>query len=168
MLPPKLTSALLQAPLLNCSKGWDTSSWVTASTAGSRCSSSRYSSSYDCPAVCTWDSARLASGQCSGLPPPSLPAGAGSGGNATCLLHPPCSGGASGNLTAADGPCYCCDLQLAAASGGASGSAGPVPAAQLWVLWLGQLAFLVWVLVLTRAQVCIVRVCCVLCGRESV
>ena len=144
---------LPQAPLQMCSKGWDTSSWVTGTTAGSRCSSSTYSSSFDCPAVCTWTSATLASNpQCAGLPPPILPPDAHNA-NATCLLHPPCSS-ATSDPAAPDGPCYCCALQLdSSAAGSASASAGTVPAAQLWVLFLGQLLFLGWVLFLTHSQV---------------
>ncbi|KAL4440168.1 hypothetical protein ABPG75_003169 [Micractinium tetrahymenae] len=144
-------------PLLQCQKGWDTSSWVTGSTAGSRCSSSRYSSSFDCPSLCAWNSSRLsrkAGGQCAGLPPPALPAGgAAAGGNASCLLHPPCSALSSSDPAAPDGPCYCCDLQLdpVLVPSPAAG-AGAVPAAQLWVLLLGQAAFLLWVLLLTRSQ----------------
>ena len=131
---------LPQAPLQMCSKGWDTSSWVTGTTAGSRCSSSTYSSSFDCPAVCTWTSATLASNpQCAGLPPPILPPDAHNA-NATCLLHPPCSS-ATSDPAAPDGPCYCCALQLdSSAAGSASASAGTVPAAQLWVLFPGPAA----------------------------
>ncbi|PRW39140.1 kinase domain [Chlorella sorokiniana] len=146
------------APQLSCSKGWDTSSWVTGSTAGSRCTSSRYNSPFDCPALCAWSDSRLGSDarneQCAALLPPTLPTGA--SGNATCLLHPPCSPGGGGDAAAQDGPCYCCDLQLdpaALADGsGSSRSVGSVPAGQLWDFFLAQLAFLVWVLVLTRAQ----------------
>lgn len=146
----------VQVQQRSCSKGWDTSSWVTGATAGSRCTSSRYNSPYDCPALCTWDSALLQnSGQCAGLPPPKLPRSA-SGANATCLLHPPCSPAGGGEAGALDGPCYCCDLALdpsALAGSSTSSSAGTVPAGQLWVFFLGQLAFLVWVLFLTRSQV---------------
>ena len=149
----------MQVPQLSCNKGWDTSSWVTGSTAGSRCTSSRYNSPFDCPALCAWSDARLGSDardeQCAALPPPTLPTGA--TGNATCLLHPPCSSGGGGDAAAQDGPCYCCDLQLdpaALANGsGSSRSVGSVPAGQLWDFFLAQLAFLVWVLVLNRAQV---------------
>jgi hypothetical protein len=141
--------------VLSCNKGWDTSSWVTGTSAGSRCSSSRYSSSYDCPAACSWSDVRLSgSPQCRGLSPPALPPDAPA--NATCLLHPPCSSASGGGEPAApDGPCYCCDLQLdtsGAAVGAGSGSF-TVPTGQLWVLFLGQVAFLVWVLFLTRSQV---------------
>lgn len=125
---------------------------MTGTTAGSRCSSSTYSSSFDCPAACVWSAERLRTKpECAGLPRPTLPPGA-SAANATCLLHPPCSSGSSsGDPAAADGPCFCCDLQLD--SSFQSTAAGTVPAAQLWVLFLGQLLFLSWVLFLTRAQV---------------
>ena len=150
-----------QAPQLTCNKGWDTSSWVTGSTAGSRCSSSRYNSPFDCPALCSWSEERLDGsgddgGQCAGLPPPTLPPGA--TGNASCLLYPPCSPGGGGEAAAPDGPCYCCDLQLDPAAladvdgSSGSGSTGVVPAGQLWTFFLAQLAFVVWVLFLTRAQ----------------
>ena len=141
-----------QAPPLSCHKGWDTSSWVTGSTAGSRCASPSYSSSFDCPSSCTWTPQQL-SGQCAGLALPEVPVNRGPA--AACLLHPPCSAAAAGNLTAPDGPCFCCDLQLdgGAAATAAAAAGGTVPPAQLWVLFLGQLAFLLWVLLLTRAQV---------------
>lgn len=119
--PPLGPPQTLQEPLVQCQKGWGTSSWVTGSTAGSRCSSSRYSSSFDCPSRCTWNSSRLADGtggQCAGLPPPPAPAGAPRGRNATCLLHPPCSAASSADPAAPDGPCYCCELEV-----------GPSPAA---------------------------------------
>lgn len=125
---------------------------MTGSTAGSRCASPSYSSSFDCPSSCTWTPQQL-SGQCAGLALPEVPVNRGPA--AACLLHPPCSAAAAGNLTAPDGPCFCCDLQLdgGAAATAAAAAGGTVPPAQLWVLFLGQLAFLLWVLLLTRAQV---------------
>lgn len=157
----------MQAPPQGCSKGWDTSSWVTGSTAGSRCTSARYNSPYDCPSVCGWSDARLTassgSEQCAGVDSPVPPPGA-AGTSTMCLLHPPCApGGSGGSPTSPDGPCYCCNLALdasvlSAASGGSKG-VGEVPTGQLWVFFLGQLGFLIWVLLLTRSQVG--RSCCI-------
>ena len=133
----------------SCAKQWWVSSWLTGTTPGGLCTSSRFSSSYDCPATCGWRPERLNTlPQCAGVPLPVLPAGVPqSATNSSCLLHLPCNR-LSTNPTAADGPCYCCELELK----GATTASSSVPPGQLWVLLVGQLAFLIWVLFHTRTQ----------------
>ena len=134
-----------------CTKQWWVSSWVTATTPGGRCASTLFSSSYDCPATCSWDAQQRMGvlAQCTGMRAPTLPAGAPpSAANSSCLLHLPCNR-LSTDPAAADGPCWCCDMELT----GAALPSSSVPAGVLWVLLLGQAAFLVWALFHTRTQV---------------
>ena len=169
-----------------CTKQWWVSSWVTATTPGGRCASTLFSSSYDCPATCSWDAQQRMGvlAQCTGMRAPTLPAGAPpSAANSSCLLHLPCNR-LSTDPAAADGPCWCCDMELTGAAlprappclpaclpasvlpapltltpnqpiqhHGAALPSSSVPAGVLWVLLLGQAAFLVWALFHTRTQV---------------
>ena len=136
-----------------CARGYSTSSWITDTTFGAHCWDPRFSSRYDCAAICSWDPSRLVSPQCVGMPPaPTLPGNASTvtaGAVAACLQHLPCSPGAADSPAAPDGPCYCCDLHLDVA---VVSAAAPVPDGQLWTLIVGQVLFCVWLLLLTRTQ----------------
>lgn len=130
-----------------CPKPWAVGSWITATTAGARCASTIYSGPVDCAATCSFDPARALQPGCAGLataPTPPQPAGDLA---AACLLHRPCAEGA--DPAAPDGACRCCDLALDVA---AVNAARPVSPGQLWVLVLGQVVVLGWLVFLVRAQ----------------
>lgn len=134
-----------------CAKGWGSTSWLTQMTIGGHCSGTTYSSRFDCSAKCVWDPAALRAPRCRGQPPPgSRPANATAAAAAggACAQHLPCAT-ARLDPAAADGPCYCCDLRLDEAAMAANPR---VPAAQLWVLLVGQLLFMGWMLYLMHTQ----------------
>ncbi|KAK9808616.1 hypothetical protein WJX72_000561 [[Myrmecia] bisecta] len=128
-----------------CPKTWDVANGIMQTTIGSFCADPHYSSKYTCAASCYWESSKLDQVQCAGLPNRLSYV---LGYDFACLAHRPCVPGLQ-NVTRADGPCYCCDLVL---------NVGEVVQhqvhkAQLWVLFVAQLAFLLWMLLLNKVQV---------------
>jgi hypothetical protein len=146
----------------SCTKGWDSTSWLTATTIGGHCDDGPYTSKYDCAAQCIWSPERLKNSQCRGVKPPGIEmANSNSSTTSTssttyntrlsgqCAQHLPCVKGRVDPL-APDGPCLCCHMQQDSA---AIASNPRVSAGQLWTFFLCQLLFLIWMLFLVHTQV---------------
>lgn len=163
-------SLILQSggAVASCPKGWDLTSWLTATTIGGHCNGGSYTSKYDCAAQCVWSPERLKNSQCKGVKPPDIAMASSSTTSPTnnsssstsytpyktrlsgqCAQHLPCVKGRLDPL-APDGPCLCCQMQ----QDPAAISTNPrVSAGQLWTFFLCQLVFLIWMLFLVHTQV---------------
>lgn len=152
-------------PADRCDKGyWSSgySTWIIKTSVGGHCDYGPYTSVYGCSSKCVWDPLVLQSAQCASV--------AGTSryletyrSDKVCDLHLPCVPSSS-NVTASDGPCFCCELKLEAPTAKNSSDVVVVEnnqeridAGRFWMLFLAQLVFMGWLLVLVHFQVKIVQ-----------
>lgn len=128
-----------------------------------------HTSIYDCASQCIWDPNVLSHSQCRGVPPPGTNLNASAAVissenknvqasnmdqysnelSGKCAQHLPCNEGQT-NPFAADGPCYCCTMHLDEVT---LENNSRVSSGQLWTLFVCQLVFMAWILLLMHTQV---------------
>lgn len=147
-----------------CQKGyWNTvyTSWIIKTSVGGHCDYGPYTSVYGCSSKCVWDPFKLQSEQCTSLAGTSYLQKYDS--EKVCEMHLPCVP-SSTDVTAPDGPCLCCQLTVEAPAVKNStdivvleSSQEPIDAGRFWMLFLTQIVFMGWLLVLVHFQVKIVQ-----------
>jgi hypothetical protein len=151
-------------PADRCNKGyWNTgySTWIIKTSVGGHCDYGPYTSVYGCSNKCVWDPLVLQTAQCASLAGASYLQTYGS--EKVCDLHLPCVPSSS-DVTAPDGPCLCCELELEAQPAVKNSTdimlennQERIDAGRFWMLFLAQLVFMGWLLALVHFQVKIVQ-----------
>lgn len=141
-----------------CTKGYDALTWIIRTSVGGHCDGGPYTSVYACANKCIWSPEALSTSRCSDISFQHY--------NATnvCMNHMPCVPNQP-DPQAPDGPCFCCTFDLAPATttNGSEvvileSSQKRISAARFWMLFLAQLTFMGWVLVLIHFQLKVVQV----------
>ena len=148
------------APEGLCTKGFELSTWIIKTSVGGYCDyGSAYTSQYGCSSKCTWSSDILKTDQCSGLNMTSL-----FGEDGFCQQHLPCAPDQK-DMDAPDGPCLCCSFELTTPKiinetdiVILDDNSERLSAARFWVLFLSQIFFMGWLLVLMHFQLKLVQV----------
>ena len=152
-------------PADRCFKGyWNTgyTTWIIETSVGGHCDYGPYTSVYGCSNKCVWDPLVLQTAQCASVAGTTYLELYRS--EKVCDLHLPCVPSSS-NVTAPDGPCFCCELELEAQPTVKNSTdivvlennQERIDAGRFWMLFLTQLVFMGWLLVLVHFQVKIVQ-----------
>jgi hypothetical protein len=151
-------------PAATCQKGyWNSvyTSWIVKTSVGGHCDYGPYTSVYGCSSKCMWDPSKLKSEQCASMAGMSYIESYDS--EKICDMHLPCVPSSS-DVSAPDGPCMCCELMVEAPTMKNAtdiivleNNQERVNAGRFWMLFLTQLVFMGWMLVLVHFQVNIVQ-----------
>jgi hypothetical protein len=149
------------APSATCEKGYWSSvytSWIIKTSIGGHCDYGPYTSVYGCSSKCVWNPMKLQTEECASVNYFETYES-----EKICNSHLPCVPGST-NASAPDGPCLCCELTVESPVAKNSSdiiilanNQERVSAGRFWVLFLTQIVFMGWLLVLVHFQVKLVQ-----------